>query len=279
MNKENKKKVFLVGVGGIGMSALAKYLRNAGYSIFASDGGGENEHITELIKNYDLHFLGDHNEKNLTDDFDFLVYSPAVSEKNAERKKAAEMGVKQYSYPEFLGKISKEKYTVSIAGTNGKTTTTTMVAEVLENFDVDPTIVVGGVARKFDSNFLLGKSDVFVVESCEYKDSFLSLHPNVVALTNITPDHLDYFGTFENYKKVFVDFLDRVKGEKKILICNVSDKNLAEVLQKARKRELYLWHLLQHRLWNCISLNKHSQVHIFGLITKVNLSVVSLLIR
>ncbi len=230
-----KKKVLLVGIGGIGMSALAKYLQNTGYSIYGSDGGGENENITELVNNYNLNFLGDHSEKNLTEDFSFLVYSPAVSKKNPERKKAKELGVKEYSYPEFLGKISEEKYTVSIAGTNGKTTTTTMVAELLENFSIDPTVVVGGIARKFNSNFLVGKSDNFVVESCEYKDSFLNLHPSIIAITNITPDHLDYFGNFENYKKVFVNFLERAVGKEKILICNVKDKNLKEVLEKAEK--------------------------------------------
>lgn len=228
------KKAFLVGVGGIGVSALAKYLHNAGYEIFGSD-GNENEHVKQLVKEYGLNFLGDHKVENITDDFDCLIYSPAVPADNPERLEANELGVKEYSYPEFLGKISEEKYTISIAGTNGKTTTTTMTAEVLEDFGIDPTVVVGGIARKFDSNFLLGNSDVFVVESCEYKDSFLHLHPNVIAITNITPDHLDHFGTFQNYKKVFIDFLDKAKGDEKVLICNTTDENLLEVMQRAKE--------------------------------------------
>ncbi len=233
--KNNKKKVFLVGVGGVGVSSSAKYLKKEGFKIHGSDQGGENENVKELIKNFDLKFFGEHNQKNISKDFEFIVYSPAISENNPERKKAKEINLKEYSYPEFLGKISREKFTISISGTNGKTTTTIMVAEILENFDKNPTVIVGGVSKKFKSNFVLGNSENFVVESCEYKDSFLNLNPNIIAITNITPDHLDYFGNFENYKKVFVNFLEKAKEKNKILICNVKDKNLSGVIKKAKE--------------------------------------------
>jgi UDP-N-acetylmuramate--alanine ligase len=226
------KKVFLVGVGGIGVSALAKYFYKNSYEISGSN-LEINNNITELQKNFSLNFFGTHAQENFTKDFDFLVYSPAVPESNPERIKAKKLGIKQYSYPEFLGEISKEKYTVSIAGTNGKTTTTAMVAELLKKFDVDPTVIVGGLSKKFNSNFILGDSDIFVVESCEYKDSFMHIHPNIIAITNITPDHLDYFGTIENYKKAFLNYLENARGEEKILICNMFDKNLKDVVERA----------------------------------------------
>lgn len=233
------KKAFLIGVGGAGVSSLAKYLYENNYKIYGSD-LSKNENVVDLIENYDLVFFGEQKKENIINDFDFIIYSPAVPEENSERQQAKEFNVQEFSYPEFLGKISEEKFTISIAGTNGKTTTTTMVAEVLEFFKKDPTVVVGGVARKFNSNFLTGKSDLFVVESCEYKNSFLNLKPNIIAITNITPDHLDYFKTFENYQKTFLDFLDRYKDdeEEKILICNINDKNLIKIIEKAEKENI-----------------------------------------
>lgn len=235
------KKVFLIGVGGVGVSSLAKYLYKKKYKIYGSD-INKNENVINLIENYNLIFFDKQKEENITKDFEFIIYSPAVAESQIERIKAKNLNIPEFSYPKFLGKISKEKFTISIAGTNGKTTTTTMIAEILEFFKKDPTVVVGGVARKFNSNFIAGESDLFVVESCEYKDSFLNLYPNIIAITNITPDHLDYFKTFDNYQKTFLNFLDKFKNneDERILICNVNDPNLYKIVEKARDKKINL---------------------------------------
>lgn len=233
------KKVFMVGVGGIGVSSLAKYLHGEGYDIWGSD-NKKNENVENLEKNFDLKFKQGHDQKSITKDFDFLVYSPAVTGENPERVMAEYLGVKQYSYPEFLGKISEEKYTISITGTNGKTTTTTMIAELLDFFEQDVSVVMGGISNKFNSNFLPGNSEKFVVESCEFKNSFLKIFPNVIAITNITPDHLDFFGSFDQYKNSFLNFLENFKktGGENILICNTEDQNLREVIKKARLKNI-----------------------------------------
>ena len=228
------KKVFLVGIGGIGISALAKYLYKDGYEIFGSD-NEINRNIEDLQKDFNLKFLGNHNENNLSNDFDFLIYSPAIPESNPERQKAKKIGILEYSYPEFLGKISKEKFTISISGTNGKTTTTTMIAEILNNFKKDTTSIIGGISKKFNSNFLYGDSENFLVESCEYAGSFLNIFPNIIGITNITPDHLDYFESFENYTKVFSNFLNNMKGDNKVVICNKNDKSLSEIIKKTEE--------------------------------------------
>ena len=238
MESEKIKKVFLVGVGGIGVSAVAKYLYFNNYKIFGTD-SNRNENVKALENNYNLEF----SEENYLDifeknDFEFLVYTPAVDVQNHNLiKKALEKNIKIYSYPEFLGEISRDKFTISIAGTNGKTTTTTMLVETLDFLGEQPNAIVGGIMKKFGSNFLAGKSDLFVLESCEYKNSFLNLYPNVAVITNITPDHLDFFGDFENYQKVFVDFLENIK-EGGVLICNPNDKNLFEIVKKAENRKI-----------------------------------------
>ncbi len=228
------KKVFLSGVGGIGVSALAKFLYTRGYSIYGSD-VAENENIEFLKEKYNLVFYNEQKAENITSDFDFLIYTPAIGEDAPERKQAHRVGVLQYSYPEYLGKISEEKFTISVSGTNGKTTTTTMVSELLDYFNFDPTVIIGGVAKKFNSNFRFGSSDIFVVEACEYKNSFFNIFPDVAIITNITPDHLDFFGTFENMVQSFVSFVDNIK-KNGYLICDMTDPILKPIILKARRR-------------------------------------------
>ncbi|MCK5588779.1 MAG: UDP-N-acetylmuramate--L-alanine ligase [Candidatus Pacebacteria bacterium] len=230
----SEKKVFLSGVGGIGVSALAQYLYFKGYKIYGSD-ICSNENTDFLVKNCNLIFFENQKKENIVFDFDFFIYSPAILDSNPERMEVANRGIKEYSYPEFLGKISKEKFTIAISGTNGKTTTTAMTAEVLINQKMKPTVIMGGISKKFNSNFLYGDSDFFVVESCEYKNSFLNIYPDVLIITNITPDHLDFFKTFENVKKTFVKFIENVKDNGSI-ICNTSDVNLKEVIDMACKK-------------------------------------------
>ncbi len=232
---KNKKKVFLVGVGGAGMSALAKYFFEKGYLIYGSD-KNKNENIEKLISDYGLNFFENHSEDNLNEDFDFLIYSPAIEKNNPERKKAEKIELKEYSYPEFLGHISSSLFTVAISGTNGKTTTTTMAMEVFDFFNKNFLAIVGAESKKFKTNFLNFGDEFFLVEACEYKKSFLNLKPNIIVITNITPDHLDYFGNFNNYKKVFIDFLKKGKEKKEnILICPKGDKNFKEVVNFAEE--------------------------------------------
>jgi UDP-N-acetylmuramate--alanine ligase len=231
---KKKTKVFLVGVGGIGVSSLAKFLHKNNFEIFGSS-DEKNENISELQEKFGLKFLGQHSSKNLTSDFEFLIYSPAIPENNPERLEAKRQNIPEYSYPEYLGKISENKFTVSIAGTNGKTTTTTMVAELVEFFQYDTSVVMGGISKKFNSNFLSGTSDNFIVESCEFKNSFLNIFPNIIAITNLTPDHLDFFGNFNNYKNTFIKFLDNFKSSEKnkVLICDKNNTELKEVIDAA----------------------------------------------
>jgi len=253
MNKENKiKKAFLIGVGGIGVSALAKYMYFQGYKIYGSD-QERNENVKELEKNFDLKFFSKQDGQGVDESFDFVIYTPAISFENNDYRKAKELNIKTFSYPEFLGKISKDHFTISISGTNGKTTTTSMITEILaneNNFQKNTYLkesffsIVGGVVSKFNSNFIYFGDEKFVVESCEFKRSFLNIYPDIIVITNITEDHLDYYKNLEDIQNAFIDFLKNMlkKNIKKSkIICKISDKNLKPIIDFSQKNEIEIF--------------------------------------
>ncbi len=230
------KSVYCIGVGGIGISALARYLHAQGYAIYGAD-PSDNEIVQSLREDIGAIVYTEHNASQVPEDCEAVVYSPAVDESNPERVRAREIGIKEYSYPEYLGLISQGKKTIAVAGTNGKTTTTSMIATLLDECGHDPTVIVGGIIPRFGSNFSLGKSELFVVEACEYRESFLHLEPEIAVITNITADHLAYFGTVDKYIDAFVAFVDRMR-EGGTLITNPALPHLERVVARARGRGL-----------------------------------------
>ncbi len=290
IENKNKKKAFLIGVGGIGVSALAKYLYFQNYEIYGSD-QNKNENIEKLEKDFGLKFFLGQDGAGIARDFDLVIYTPAISFENDDYKKAKEFAIKTFSYPEFLGKISKKHFTVSIAGTNGKTTVTSMLTEILanennfenaskenaqklekkvqkvkvdnsdtgvflKNFSEGKILqklqnqkesffsIVGGVLPKFNSNFIYFGDEKFIVESCEFKRSFLNIFPNIVIITNITADHLDYYKDLKEIQDAFIDFLKNLKekaGNEAKLICNFSEKNISPILEFCRENNIKIF--------------------------------------
>lgn len=225
------KKAHFVGIGGIGVSAIARMMLGEGKIVSGSD-SSESLITKELEELGAKIFLG-HNDKNLVDDVDLVVYTPAVTEENPELKKAMELNIPTLSYPEMLGLISKNKYTIAISGAHGKTTTTAMIGKILIDAKKDPTIIVGSLLKDQKSNFVAGKSEYFVAEACEYKKSFLNLEPKIIVITNIDNDHLDYYGNLENIKKAFAEFVAKLP-EDGYLVCDPNDENLKEVIKKTK---------------------------------------------
>jgi len=236
------KKAHFVGIGGIGVSAIARRMLAEGKIVIGSD-TSDSGIIDELRKLGAKIFLG-HNADNVADDVDLLVYTPALTADNTELKKAVELGVSTLSYPEMLGLISKDKHTIAVSGAHGKTTTTAMIAKILIDDGLDPTVIVGsllkdsnppalGAAARQGSNFVAGKSKYFVVEACEYKKSFLNLNPKIIVITNIDNDHLDYYGNLENIKKAFDEFAAKLP-EDGYLVCDSNDKNFKEIIENVR---------------------------------------------
>ena len=227
------KKAHFVGIGGIGVSAIARMMLAEGKIVSGSD-SSDSLITKELEKLGAKIFLG-HNAKNVADDVDLIVYTPAVDFENPELKKANELNVPTLSYPEMLGIISKNKYTIAISGAHGKTTTTAMIGKILMDAKLDPTIIVGSLLKDSKSNFVAGKGGYFVVEACEYKKSFLEINPTIIVITNIDNDHLDYYGNLENIKKAFGEFEAKLP-EDGYLICDPNDKNLEDVIKKTKSK-------------------------------------------
>ncbi|HAF60580.1 MAG TPA: UDP-N-acetylmuramate--L-alanine ligase [Clostridiales bacterium UBA9856] len=198
------KHIHCVGIGGIGLSAIPKILLSRGFWVSGSDlKPGE---ITEKLKNQGALIFTDHDESNVQGS-DLVVYSSAVSQDNPELVAARRNGIPIATRAEVLGQLMKEfNHSIAVAGTHGKTTTTSMIALILENAGYDPTILTGGNLSAFNDNVKVGKGDFIVTEACEYMDSFLSLHPKYKIILNIDSDHLDYFKDIDHIVSSFERF-------------------------------------------------------------------------
>lgn len=227
------KKIYFIGIGGIGMSALAQLLAHDGACITGSD--REASPVTELLESKGIRVSIGQKADNIPIDTEQIVYSDSVPEDNPERARAKELGITQLSYFEMLGKVTEGKKTIAVAGTHGKTTTTGMLAAILRDAGASPTAVVGSLVKDFGSNYLAGTSDLFVVEACEYRDHLLELSPKVLVLNNIEWDHTDYFPSLAALQATFRKAIEKVPADGAI-ITNPNDKNIAPLLAGAKAR-------------------------------------------
>ncbi len=214
MKKYNS--IYFIGIGGSSMSGLAEIMIEKGIKVLGSD--RNNNSLTEkLIKNGATIHIG-HDASNLEKP-DLVVYTAAISPDNVELVKAKELGVEVLERSEFLGMIMEDyKYNICISGTHGKTTTTSMISSIFLMDKKDPTITIGGELDLIDGNIKIGNGEYFIVESCEYKDSFLKFHPYLAIITNIEADHLDYFKDLNQVIKSFEDFVSLVPKDGGIVI-------------------------------------------------------------
>lgn len=229
---KNIKVAHFIGIGGIGVSAVARLMLSRGVKVSGSD--REHSLITEKLEAEGVKVFIEHNAKHVPEECDLVVYSPAVPENNPELVVARERGVQTLSYPEALGMISRGMRTIAVSGTHGKTTTTAMIAGVLVGAHKDPTVIVGSLLKS-GTNFISGTSDIFVVEACEYQRSFLNLSPEILVITNIDNDHLDYYGSIDGVQKAFAEMVEKVPSQGAI-VCNPGDPLIAPVLAKAVAR-------------------------------------------
>ncbi|MBQ3920668.1 MAG: UDP-N-acetylmuramate--L-alanine ligase, partial [Firmicutes bacterium] len=201
MNLKEFKHVHCIGIGGIGLSAVAQILKSRGCAVSGSD--IRESQVTEQLRNEGIQVFIGHSADNLGDS-DLLVYSAAVGNENPEIAEANRLGIPVISRAEALGLLMDDyRFSIAVSGTHGKTTTTSMVSLILDNAGFSPTILVGGILSQIKGNVKVGKSDYFITEACEYMDSFLELRPKVEIILNIDSDHLDYFKDIDHITRSF----------------------------------------------------------------------------
>ena len=229
---ENIKIAYIIGVGGISMSAIARFLHAEGIEVLGSD-ITINDEIKKLLKDNIIKFKLKAS-KEFVKSCDIVIFSSAISENNSDLLYAKKLGKPIFSRAEILGQLTQNKKTISIAGTHGKTTTTGLISSVLLSCGLNPNIHIGGVLKNINSNVHISKSDLFVTEACEYKDSFLSFKNYISVVLNIKPDHLDYFKSLENEFSSFQKFVDNT-AEDGYVIVNNDDKLSQELNIKCNK--------------------------------------------
>ncbi|MEW5739353.1 MAG: UDP-N-acetylmuramate--L-alanine ligase [Myxococcota bacterium] len=225
-------RVHFVGIGGIGMSGIAEVLLNLGYQVSGSD--LKESDVTRRLVSLGARIAYGHREENLAD-VDVVVVSSAVKKDNPEVVAARRKKIPVIPRAEMLAELMRLKYAVAIAGSHGKTTTTSMVATVLNAAGLDPTAVVGGKVNVLGSNAKLGKSELMVVEADESDGSFLHLHPSISVVTNIDPEHMDHYETLDALKDAFVEFCNRVPFYGLNVLC-LDHPNVQALLPRLEKR-------------------------------------------
>lgn len=209
------KKIHCIGIGGIGLSAIAEILLSRGYEVSGSD-MKESAETARLASKGARVFIG-HRAEN-ADEADLLVFSVAVGHDNPEMKRAEERGIPILSRAQMLGLLMQEyENSIAVSGTHGKTTTTSMVSLILDRAKLEPTILVGGNLAEIGGNVKVGHSRYFITEACEYMDSFLSLKPKIEIILNIDSDHLDYFKDIDHIVSSFDKFAHLVPGSGTII--------------------------------------------------------------
>lgn len=227
------ESIHFIGIGGVGMSALAQIMHRRGARVSGSDrseGAMTKRLASEGITIHIGHDAGNINGAVL------VVYSAAIPDTNPELETARRLGITTISRAQMLGRMMEPyKNRVAITGTHGKTTTTSMTSLVLSEAKLDPTVLIGGDLQALGGNVRIGESPLFVTEACEAFDSFLHLHPNIAVITNIDADHLDYYGTMERIFESFGQFISQVDQDGCIIAC-MDDANVRTALENATQR-------------------------------------------
>ena len=226
------QKIHFVGIGGIGMSGIAEVLINLGYQVSGSD-LKESGITTRLQKLGGLISYG-HRSENLAD-VDVVVTSTAVKQDNPEVEEAHRRKIPVIPRAEMLAELMRMKYGIAIAGTHGKTTTTSMVATILSHGNIDPTVVIGGRLDSIGSNAKLGQGKFLVAEADESDGSFLKLSPTIAVVTNVDEDHLDYYEDLDEIRATFIDFINKVPFYGLVVLC-LDDQNLQGMIPQVKKR-------------------------------------------
>lgn len=213
----NPSHIYFVGIGGISMSGLAEILHQAGFTVSGSDWKASS--ITQSLEAKGIAVKYGENASHITPDIDCAVLTSAVKESNLEFQAIKEMGIPYLSRAQLLGQLMKNyKTSVAVSGTHGKTTTTSMISEILLKAGTDPTLSIGGILKTIGGNIRVGGKEYFVTEACEYTNSFLSFFPTVGLILNIEEDHMDFFKDLADIRSSFRKFAELIPAEGCLII-------------------------------------------------------------
>ena len=236
INDFKNEKIFFSGIGGVSMSSLAMILKSNGFSVCGSDRASS--HITDKLENSGIKVYLKQEAANISE-IGLVVRTAAVSDDNPEILRARELGIPVMERCTLLGQVMKNyKERINIAGTHGKTTTTSMMSLILMYAGVEPTIMVGGDFDKIGGNLLIGEKDYFVCEACEYVESFLEFFPTSSIILNIEADHLDYYRDIEHIKSAFSKFILRTDN---IIMLNGDDANACDIIKATKDKNIILF--------------------------------------
>jgi UDP-N-acetylmuramate--alanine ligase len=239
------KKIHFIGIGGIGMSGIAEYLVKNGFKVSGSD--LSLSELTEKLSGLGIEIFEGQSENNLSDDTDLIVYSAAIKNDNPELVKASSLNIKAVKRAKMLGEIVNDSFLIAVSGTHGKTSTTAMIAKLLIDCGLDPTVFVGGTIDFLEGgNSRIGNGKYAVIEADEYDKSFLTLKPDIAIITNVDLDHTDIYKDIDDLKNTFGEFLKGGKEDLKVIGFG-DDRNVIDVMNSIQIK-------------NCITygFNKHN---------------------
>ena len=236
-------KIHFIGIGGIGVSALAQFYQAKGHIVSGSD--LTTSKTIEYLKSLGIKiYIGEHIKENISADVDLVIYSPAVRAENPELHKAHLMQTENHelkvqSYPEALGDLTKQYFTIAVSGSHGKSTTSAMISLLLVKAGLNPTVIIGTKLKEFlapeseepeGTNFKMGSSGILVIEADEHFASFLNYWPKIIVLTNIEEEHLDFYKNINNILKTYKEYIGHVPKDG-FLVANKDDKNIKKILK------------------------------------------------
>jgi len=265
INIASNEVIHFIGIGGIGMSGLAQIMKNMGFTIQGSD-LNKNKNTERLVKSGIKVFLK-HDKKNLKN-ATMIVVSSAIKNNNKELKVARYKNLPIFKRGDMLANIVALKKNIIITGSHGKTTTTSLVGNILLEAGLDPTIINGGVINSFKNNAQLGRSEWAVIESDESDGSFLKLPVTYSIVTNVDKEHLEYYGNFEKLKKSFSKFIDKTPSFGKSFIC-IDNKNLKSLVKKCKNNNFLTYGFNKNSNYQIENVKKHKNNSIFDLRVKI----------
>jgi UDP-N-acetylmuramate--alanine ligase len=232
MLKSRVRRIHFVGIGGIGMSGIAEVLINLGYTVSGSDLRASD--TTRRLESLGGQISLGHAEANV-EGADVVVISSAVKADNVEMVRAKQLSIPVIPRAEMLAELMRMKYGVAVAGSHGKTTTTSLIAAICDAAEIDPTVVIGGKVNSMGTNARLGQGDYLLAEADESDGSFLKLSPTVAVITNIDPEHMDHYGDVERLKETFVTFANKIPFYGVAVLC-LDSPHVQSVLPQIEKR-------------------------------------------